>query len=584
MDTFIQQRVRLGDLLVEKKIITEQQLQDILQIHKSSGRKLGQLLIEKGYITENALLSLLATQLKITFIDLKKYPINPDTVQLIPEIYARRFRAIALEENATSILVGMIDPTDIFAFDELSRILKRPLSLAVVRESDLLEILDTIYRRTAEISNLAEQLGDEIESQRFDLRQIDDNNTVQDAPVVKLLQSIFEDAMQMQASDIHIEPDEQQLRIRQRVDNILHEHSIPDNRIATALALRLKLMAKLDISEKRLPQDGRFSVIVKNHAIDVRISTLPVQYGESVVLRILDASRGLLALPDLGMSKNAYAQTLALLKQPYGMVLVTAPTGNGKTTTLYASLQELNQAEVKIISIEDPIEYRLPRINQVQINAEIGLNFSHVLRASLRQDPDVILIGEMRDEETVEIGLRAAITGHLVLSTLHTQNAISTLSRLLDMGAKPYLIAAALRAVIAQRLVRKICRYCREIYQPSPQEKASFHLLSSSHSLEEKTLYHGIGCAHCHHTGYQGSIGIFEILVLDEKLVHSLLNHNMILFAELSQKQLAGCSLRDSLIELVLSGITSLSEAQRIARGLDNIFNDTLVYSEDKEG
>jgi len=584
MDTFIQQRVRLGDLLVEKKIITEQQLQNILHIHKSSGRKLGQLLIEKGYITENALLSLLATQLKITFIDLKKYPINPDTVQLIPEIYARRFRAIALEENATSILVGMIDPTDIFAFDELSRILKRPLSLAVVRESDLLEILDTIYRRTAEISNLAEQLGDEIESQRFDLRQIDDNNTVQDAPVVKLLQSIFEDAMQMQASDIHIEPDEQQLRIRQRVDNILHEHSIPDNRIATALALRLKLMAKLDISEKRLPQDGRFSVIVKNHAIDVRISTLPVQYGESVVLRILDASRGLLALPDLGMSKNAYAQTLALLKQPYGMVLVTAPTGNGKTTTLYASLQELNQAEVKIISIEDPIEYRLPRINQVQINAEIGLNFSHVLRASLRQDPDVILIGEMRDEETVEIGLRAAITGHLVLSTLHTQNAISTLSRLLDMGAKPYLIAAALRAVIAQRLVRKICRYCREIYQPSPQEKASFHLLSSSHSLEEKTLYHGIGCAHCHHTGYQGSIGIFEILVLDEKLVHSLLNHNMILFAELSQKQLAGCSLRDSLIELVLSGITSLSEAQRIARGLDNIFNDTLVYSEDKEG
>jgi len=584
MDTFIQQRVRLGDLLVEKKIITKQQLQDVLQVHKSSGRKLGQLLIEKGYITENALLSLLATQLKITFIDLKKYPINPDTVQLIPEIYARRFRAIALEENATSILVGMIDPTDIFAFDELSRILKRPLSLAVVRESDLLEILDTIYRRTAEISNLAEQLGDEIESQRFDLRQIDDNNTVQDAPVVKLLQSIFEDAMQMQASDIHIEPDEQQLRIRQRVDNILHEHSIPDNRIATALALRLKLMAKLDISEKRLPQDGRFSVIVKNHAIDVRISTLPVQYGESVVLRILDASRGLLALPDLGMSKNAYAQTLALLKQPYGMVLVTAPTGNGKTTTLYASLQELNQAEVKIISIEDPIEYRLPRINQVQINAEIGLNFSHVLRASLRQDPDVILIGEMRDEETVEIGLRAAITGHLVLSTLHTQNAISTLSRLLDMGAKPYLIAAALRAVIAQRLVRKICRYCREIYQPSPQEKASFHLLSSSHSLEEKTLYHGIGCAHCHHTGYQGSIGIFEILVLDEKLVHSLLNHNMILFAELSQKQLAGCSLRDSLIELVLSGITSLSEAQRIARGLDNIFNDTLVYSEDKEG
>lgn len=584
MDTFIQQRMRLGDLLVEKKIITEQQLQDVLKIHKSSGRKLGQLLIEKGYITEGALLNLLATQLKISFINLKEYPINPDIVQLIPEIYARRFRAIALEENTTSILVGMIDPTDIFAFDELSRILKRPLSLAVVRESHLLEVLDTIYRRTAEISSLAEQLGDEIESQRFDLHQIDENNTVQDAPVVKLLQSILEDAVHMQASDIHIEPDEQQLRIRQRVDNILHEHCIPDNRIATALALRLKLMAKLDISEKRLPQDGRFSVIVKNHAIDVRISTLPVQYGESVVLRILDASRGLLALPDLGMSKTAYAQTLALLKQPYGMVLVTAPTGNGKTTTLYASLQELNQAEVKIISIEDPIEYRLPRINQVQINAEIGLSFSHVLRASLRQDPDVILIGEMRDEETVEIGLRAAITGHLVLSTLHTQNAVSSISRLLDMGAKPYLMAAALRAVIAQRLVRKICRYCHEIYQPTPQEKASFHLLSSTGSLEEKTLYHGVGCAHCHHTGYQGSIGIFEILILDEKLVHSLLTHNMTLFAELSRKQLAGCSLRDSLIELVLTGVTSLAEAQRIARGLDNIANDTLIYSEDKEG
>ncbi|MEX2353007.1 MAG: GspE/PulE family protein, partial [Gammaproteobacteria bacterium] len=411
----IRKKIRLGDLLVEHKFISQAQLEEALADQKSSGRKLGKILIENGYVKEEDMLQVLSTQLKIPFIDLMHYKFKPDIVKRIPEIQARRFRAVALAEDDKGILIGMADPTNIFAYDELSRLLDTPIRLAVVRESDLLKTIDTVYRKTEQIFGFAEELSDELVEGDIDLAEMLSSADVADAPVVKLLQSLFEDAVQIKASDIHIEPDETVLRIRQRVDGLLQEHVVDEVRIAPSLVLRLKLMANLDISEKRLPQDGRFSIRIQDHVIDVRMSTMPVQYGESVVMRLLDQSGGILKLDDLGMPTDIRKRFVNVIRRPHGMMLVTGPTGSGKTTTLYSALSLLNDAEKKIITVEDPVEYRLERINQVQVKTDIGLTFSRVLRSALRQDPDIILIGEMRDEETAEIGIRAAMTGHMVL-------------------------------------------------------------------------------------------------------------------------------------------------------------------------
>ena len=465
-------KVRLGDLLVESKLISQAQLEHALSEQKKNGQKLGHVLIEGGYLTEDQMLEALSKQLKIPFVDLLHYKFNPEVIKLIPEIHARRFRAVALSADDIGILVGMSDPTNIFAYDELSRILKRPIKMAVVREIDLLKTLDTAYRKTDQISGFAEQLNEELTDGDIDLGALLAEADVADAPVVKLLASLFEDAIQIKASDIHIEPDEKVLRIRQRVDGVLQEHTMDEVRIAPALVLRLKLMAGLDISEKRLPQDGRFSVKIKVHNIDVRLSTMPVQYGESIVMRLLDQTGGTLDLNLLGMPKPMLERFENLLHRPHGMILVTGPTGSGKTTTLYAALQTLNVPEKKIITVEDPVEYKLPRINQVQINSDIGLTFATVLRSALRQDPDIVLIGEMRDEETSEIALRAAMTGHLVLSTLHTNDAVSTVNRLMDMGIKSYLLASALHAILAQRLVRRVCESCAQVAELTDQQKA----------------------------------------------------------------------------------------------------------------
>ncbi|HYW02945.1 MAG TPA: GspE/PulE family protein, partial [Gammaproteobacteria bacterium] len=451
----VRQKIRIGDLLVSNKVISEQQLQDALAEQKKTGRKLGRVLIELGFISEDQLLDFLSRQLAIPVVDLRHYKFSPDVVRKLPETYARRYRAIVLADTDNGMLVGMVDPTDIFGYDELSRILKRPIKQALVRESDLLRAIDTVYRRTEEIFSLAEELGEELSQSDYDLARLLEEEEDVDAPVARLLQSMFEDAVQVHASDIHIEPDESVLRIRQRVDGVLQEQIIEERRIASALVTRLKLMSGLDISEKRLPQDGRFNIRVKNSSIDVRLSTMPIQHGESVVMRLLDQSHGMLSLSQLGMPESMMSRFRGLIRRPYGMVLVTGPTGSGKTTTLYAALSEINQPGSKIISVEDPVEYRLPRVNQVQVHSRIGLDFARVLRSALRQDPDIIMVGEMRDAETAEIGLRAAMTGHLVLSTLHTNDALATVNRLLDMGAAGYMVATALDAIVAQRLVRR---------------------------------------------------------------------------------------------------------------------------------
>lgn len=451
--------------------------------------------------------------------------------------------------------------------------------MAVVREIDLLKTIDTVYRKTDQISGFAEELNEELTESDIDLGALLADADVTDAPVVKLLASLFEDAMQIKASDIHIEPDETVLRIRQRVDGVLQEHTMDEVRIAPALVLRLKLMAGLDISEKRLPQDGRFSVKIKGHNIDVRLSTMPVQYGESVVMRLLDQTGGTLDLKTIGMPKQLLKRFDRLITRPHGMILVTGPTGSGKTTTLYAALQSLNVPEKKIITVEDPVEYKLPRINQVQINSDIGLTFAAVLRSALRQDPDIVLIGEMRDEETSEIALRAAMTGHLVLSTLHTNDAVSTVNRLIDMGIKSYLLASALHAILAQRLVRRICESCAQPTELTVQQRGWLSSFVDDKKFNV-TFKKGIGCAHCNYTGYQGRIGVYELLEFDKSLSNTLSHGDSAQFIKEAQNSRNFRPLNMVALQYAVEAITTMDEVIRISADIDSVVDDEIVNEE----
>ncbi len=562
-------KIKIGRLLVDNGLITEAQLETALAEQKKRGRKLGQTLVDLGYVTEDRLLEFLAEQLGIPFVDLRHYHFSPDVAHQLPETHARRFRAVILEDTGLDYVVGMVDPTDVFAADELARILRRPIRQTIVRESDLLRTIDRLYRRTGEISHLAEELREELSANDFDLGDLQVAEDASDAPVFKLLHSVFEDAVQVAASDIHIEPGEHQLRIRQRVDGMLQEQVIQGARIASALVLRLKLMSGLDIAEKRLPQDGRFQIKVKGHTIDVRLSTMPVQHGESVVMRLLDQSGEHLSLGQMGMPERMLERFRSLIRRPHGLVLVTGPTGSGKTTTLYGALRELNSAEQKIITVEDPVEYRLPRINQVQVHPKIGLTFASVLRAALRQDPDIVMVGEMRDQETVEIGLRAAMTGHLVLSTLHTNDAITSALRLVDMGAEGYLAASALRAVMAQRLVRRICESCRSPYQPDARERVWLTAMAGADTAHGG-FQHGPGCTQCNGTGYRGRLGVFEMLELDAATADALRRSDAGAYARAARERPDFRPLVTCALEYARRGVTSLAEVFRVAESLDD--------------
>jgi len=563
------QKIRIGDLLVQNKVIAESQLMQALAEQKKTGRKLGRVLIDMGFLDEDRLLEFLAQQLGTQLIDLKHFKFKAETVRLLPETHARRFRALVLAESQKDVLVGMADPTDIFAYDELARLLKKPVRAALVREADLLLAIDLVYRRTAEISTLAGELGDELAAGDYDLAQLAGGDALTDAPVIKLLKTLFEDALQVGASDIHIEPDEKVLRIRQRVDGVLQEQILDSARIAGALVTRLKLMSGLDISEKRLPQDGRFSIKVKHDTLDVRLSTMPVQYGESVVMRLLNQAAGLLPLEQLGMPEELRRRFERLIKRPSGMVLVTGPTGSGKTTTLYSALNAINNEEVKIITVEDPVEYRLPRISQVQVHRRIGLDFARVLRTALRQDPDVLMVGEMRDEETVEIGLRAAITGHLVFSTLHTNDAVATVTRLLDMGAAGYLLASAVHAVLAQRLVRRVCDSCTIEHKPTPQQQAWIAAQLGGAPSAETTFRRGQGCTYCNNSGYRGRIGVYELLEFDAAMTDALRRADSGAFVAAATQHAGYRPLVQSALAYAMEGVTSLDEVLRLTGDMD---------------
>ncbi|WP_417436154.1 GspE/PulE family protein [Idiomarina abyssalis] len=563
-------KMRLGDLLVHEQIITEDQLHKALEEQHLSGRKLGATLTDLGYISEHQLLEFLAQQLKLPLISISERKIPPEAFKLLPEVQARRHRALVIEANDKKALVGMSDPADLSSIDAINQLLApRQVELAVVPEGELMQAFDNLYRRTKEIETFASQLQDEYEdTSEFELGQLSLDDDTDEATVAKLLQSIFEDAVQVRASDIHIEPDDRKLRIRQRVDGVLQENVLDETNIANALVLRLKLMAGLDISERRLPQDGRFNMKVRKHSIDVRVSTMPVQYGESCVLRLLDQSAGLLSLEQTGMPDSILKRVRNLIKRPHGMLLVTGPTGSGKTTTLYGALSELNTEGKKVITVEDPVEYRLPRISQVQVNSKIGLDFSRVLRTTLRQDPDIIMVGEMRDHETVEIGLRGSITGHLVLSTLHTNDAITSAMRLIDMGAPPYLVAAALRGILAQRLVRRVCDKCTEDYQPDePESQWLEHLKEGSSQYSFKR---GAGCQSCNHTGYRGRIGVFELLEMNTPMMDALRDGNTREFAAAAKAHPGYQSMATVALDYARQGVTSVDEVLFLAESVED--------------
>jgi MSHA biogenesis protein MshE len=562
------EKVRLGEILVQQKLLSEEQLGMALAEQKRSGRKLGRVFVEHGYVTEEQISGALARQLNIPYINLKFYQINSELVRLLPETQARRFRALVLEKRASSFLIGLSDPTDLFAYDEIARLVKQNIELAVVNETEVLSAIDRIYRRTDDITDLARELEQEMGEGSVDFGNLAVSPGLEEAPVVKLLQSVFDDATQVRASDIHIEPQETRLQIRFRIDGVLHLQTEADSKIAAALALRLKLMSELDISEKRLPQDGRFAVRVKNVRIDVRISTMPTQYGESIVMRLLNQSGATLRLDAIGMPKPVLDKFRAIVQRPNGLVLVTGPTGSGKTTTLYCALAELNSVEKKLITVEDPVEYRLPGINQVQVNDKIDLDFARVLRSALRQDPDIVLVGEMRDQETAQIGLRAAMTGHLVLSTLHTNDAASTPLRLMDMGVPRYMVGSSLQAVLAQRLVRVICESCTIEYTPSPTEHEWLRQ-ELSDKVDMAKYFCGKGCSHCNGMGYRGRTGVYELLEMNQAVVDAAHDPDPSHFLKVAAQQMAGQTLRHHAVQLVVQGRTTISEAMRISNQIE---------------
>jgi MSHA biogenesis protein MshE len=561
--------VRVGELLLNSKLITEEQLKNALAEQKRSGRKLGRILTDLGYVSEHAFHEALAKHLQIPLVDVRHLQLAAATVRLLPEVHARRFRALVLQSDARGLLIGMADPTDLVAYDELVARLKKPLRLALVKDADLMKVMDTVYRRTDEIASIAQELGEELRESDIDIEQLAAEEGSPDAPIIRLIQTIFQDAMQARASDIHIEPAESVLRVRQRVDGNLQEQVIDGRRITSALVTRLKLMSGLDIAEKRLPQDGRFSVKVSGKSVDVRLSTLPTQYGESMVLRLLDQSNNQLAIETLGMPPPMLERFRGLISRHTGMVLVTGPTGSGKTTTLYSALTALNAPDTKIITVEDPVEYRLDRVSQVQVNAKIGLDFARVLRTTLRQDPDIILVGEMRDQETVEIGLRAAITGHLVFSTLHTMGAVATVHRLLDMGAPGYMIAAAVHGIVAQRLLRRVCEQCARPAEPTPQEVAWIEARTRT-KVSSMKLQLGEGCTYCNLSGYRGRVAIYELLEVDRMLADAIRRGDLHGLDDAARSRPGYVSLTQSALDLAASGTTTLAEAMSIASGMED--------------
>jgi type IV pilus assembly protein PilB len=555
---------RLGELLVREKMISLQQLQEAQTEAKRTGRRLGVALSRLGYVNDQDLTQFLARQYSLPSINLNDFEIDGDVLKLVPKEVAMKHMVVPVNRAGATLIVAMSDPSNIFAIDELKFLTQYNIEPVVAAEAAIEEAIRRYYDKGPDLGSMLDEFGEvEFEGvQESDLNVVDLENQAGEAPVVKLCNAILLSAVKKGASDIHVEPYEKFFRVRFRVDGILHEEMRPPIKMRNAITSRLKIMASLDIAERRLPQDGRIKLkIGKDKEMDFRVSCLPTLYGEKIVLRLLDKSQLQLDMTKLGFEPKPLGDFKEAIRKPYGMVLVTGPTGSGKTTTLYSALSELNKVESNISTAEDPVEFNLPGINQVQMHEEIGLNFATALRSFLRQDPNIIMVGEIRDFETAEIAVKAALTGHLVLSTLHTNDAPSTVSRLLNMGVEPFLVTASVNLVLAQRLSRKICNDCKEPTEKHPE--ALLKMGMTEPQVHMATIYRGRGCKNCGDTGYRGRIALYEVMPFSDELKELVLQGASAteIKAEMIRKGTA--SLRIAGINKILEGVTTPEEVLR---------------------
>lgn len=548
-----QTRKRLGDLLVEAGLISEDQLQSTLQ-EKSAGQKLGDALLQRGYITEQQLIEVLEFQLGIPHISLYRYPFDTKLFSLIPKDTAKRNRLIPLKKEGDKLFVAMADPMDYFAIDDLRLSTGFQIETAIATKDDILRAVNKYY----DIDDGFEELmGDLPDSDVAKEEKIN----ADDSPIVRLVNQLLTNAVAMKASDIHIDPQETKVVIRYRIDGVLRVERVLPKHMQSLLQARIKIMANLDITEHRIPQDGRIKVNLDFHPIDLRVSTLPTVFGEKIVLRILDLGSSLNDISKLGFNKLNLRRFMDMIEKPTGIVLITGPTGSGKSSTLYAALNKLNSEEVNIITVEDPVEYQLEGINQIQVNSNVGMTFAAGLRSILRQDPNIIMVGEIRDKETVEVAIRASLTGHLVLSTIHTNDSLGTVTRLLDMGVEPFLVASSLSGIIAQRLVRRVCRDCAEEQTPSKREIEIF----AKRGMKIEKIIRGRGCSSCNMTGYKGRLAIHEVLVINDEMRKVIMNGESFNgLRDLAIKNKTIFLIDDGLLK-VKQGLTTTEEILRVA-------------------
>lgn len=549
---------RLGDLLVETEYITKAQLQHALQIQKTTGAKLGEILIQENLVTERQIIEVLEFQMGIPHMDLNKIFIDPKIPHMISENLARKHGLIPIKKERNTLTVAMVDPLNIFAIDDIELSTSLKVKPIIATKSDILSAIEQYY----EAENAEKALEELKQNYQAELTDIDEETLqeINNAPVVKLINSLLKQAVMIKASDIHIEPFENIVRVRMRVDGDLQETMQLSKSVHSAVITRIKIMGKMNIAEKRLPQDGRVEMKVEGKEVDLRLSVLPTVHGEKMVIRLLDRSSFLLSKSQLGFLDENLEKFNRILQVPNGIVLVTGPTGSGKSTTLYASLYELNQIKKNIITVEDPVEYQLAGINQVQVNNKAGLTFATSLRSILRQDPDIIMIGEMRDTETAQIAVRAAITGHLVLSTIHTNDTASTITRLIDMGLEPYLVSSSVSGIVAQRLVKKICTHCKTEWMLEEKEKKQLGLNPS----EPVVLFRGRGCNVCNQTGYKGRIAIHEVMEMTKEIRHLVDSKSSIEKIREKAIEQGMIPLQENCKQLVFQGITTIEEMTRV--------------------
>jgi len=553
---------QLGQILLEQGLLSEDQLDRALEEHRNTPKSLGRVLIDLGYIRERDLVRALAEQVGLEFVDLTEYRIDPVVTSLLPEALSRRYRAIPIGERDGKLLVAMSDPANVYALDDIRSMTGRDVQPLVATANDVEQAIQKYSGMGDQVEALASEAA---ESAEEDMEAAGVEAAVEDAPIVKLVTAIMTQAAGDRASDVHIEPTEKDVRVRFRVDGVLHEVMHSPKSIQNGLISRLKVMADLNIAEKRVPQDGRMTIRVSNRVLDLRLATLPTVFGEKVVIRILDKSNAMLQLSELGFQEDSFRRYEQSFKKPYGAILVTGPTGSGKSTTLYATLNIVNDIAKNIITVEDPVEYRLPGVNQIQVNPKAGLTFASALRSILRADPDIILIGEIRDRETAMIAVESALTGHLVLSSLHTNDAPAAITRLTEMEVETFLVASAIDCVVAQRLARKLCEKCRQGYVPDRRE-----LMEAGYKepqLDEiGELYRAVGCDYCANTGYRGRMGLYEVMPMTEDLERLTVDRassEMVRNVAIEQGM---TTLRDDGLEKARKGLTSIEEIARVVK------------------